>query len=188
MRRVVFVCVHVCVSRTHSKGYFKRPLYFSTIFSSTPRDTTVLTLSMDSTAVFPLSSNSFLFLALRPAVCLSVRKPMATRTGEQKTRTSVSSQEEAKAMVTAVTKPAAICRRTPRRSPVPCVWYMYKHVCVYVGTTHPLHFRGVCSQSCSQGSSRVPVVVKPANLLSQHGLKCFESNPLCQLLSCHSQS
>ena len=52
---------------------------------------------------------------------------------------------------------------------------------------HPLDFRGVYSKSGGQGSSGVAPKIKPANLLTQHGTKCAQTDPLSQSLSCHTQ-
>lgn len=43
--------------------------------------------------------------------------------------------------------------------------------------SHPLDLRGVSGQACGQGTGAVPVVVKPANLLAQHGLEAEAAQP-----------
>lgn len=37
--------------------------------------------------------------------------------------------------------------------------------------THPLNLGGVGRQSCGQSSGAVPVIIKPSDLLAQHGVE-----------------
>lgn len=49
--------------------------------------------------------------------------------------------------------------------------------------THSLNLRGVGRQACGQSAGAVPVIVKPAHLLAQHGLEAEPPQPAGQQLA-----
>lgn len=52
---------------------------------------------------------------------------------------------------------------------------------------YPLNLRGIGGQTCGQSSRAVPVIVKPADLLAQHGLKTKPPQPARQQLPGHGE-
>lgn len=56
-------------------------------------------------------------------------------------------------------------------------------ICMSVVVTHPLHHRGITSQSGGQSTRAVHGLIKPADLLSQHGLKAHLSQATGQQFS-----
>ena len=54
--------------------------------------------------------------------------------------------------------------------------------------THPLNLAGITGEPSGESATRVPLVVKPANVLPQHGLEGHQAEPRGQILTRYTET